>query len=399
MKKLYFVNNLFDDDENHIELFKVESERAERGAEDGIPENIVISLEQGAINFDEGQFVVEENNHYSKGGGEPEAKNIILQNNRLRNEIYSKYVESNRVEYRNGTSDIYSYHINIGHGNCSIIVFSSEGHNKIWMIDCSIWDYINRTNYAGNLEACFQHIKTKFNLQDIKLDKFLLTHTHYDHFNGINYLLNHEYIYDNTEVWINTYYSWPDQKYNRLLNRLTDLDVRYVEPKVSNSTDQIKILYPDCTILRKRPRIVTPQHRIVPKNKVNNSSVVYKINLGGKSMIFPGDIETDGWDNVNTCAQYLGGADYYCISHHGSINGHIRTRCPEEATIRFDMGRCCTRIQKCILMGRDGAYSGIFSTQVLNCFGNRLYRTDLDRNGNEPHFMELEWQNGQVIYY
>lgn len=399
MKKLYFVNNVFNDDESHVELFKVEVENTKGGTEDSIPVNIVIVPREGDIGLTEGQFVVEDNDgHYDKGGSEPEAKSLVLQNNKLRSKIYKKYVTSNNTEFRTGVSNVYSYHINIGHGNCSVIVFSREGQFKIWMIDCSIWDYTNRINYAGNLEACFQHIKTKFNLQDIELDKFLLTHTHYDHFNGINYLLNHQHINNNTEVWINTYYSWPDEKYNKLLDRLSNLNVRYIEPKTSNSTDQIDILYPNNTIVRKSPKISLQQYSIVPKNKVNNSSVVYKINLGNKSMIFPGDIETEGWNNINTCAHYLRDTNYYCVSHHGSINGHIRNRCPGGKTI-LDIGECCINMQKCILMGRHGAYSGIFSNQVLNCFRNKLYRTDIDSEGKIPHFMELDWQNAQVNYY
>ena len=44
-------------------------------------------------------------------------------------------------------------------------------------------------------------------------------------------------------------------------------------------------------------------------------------------MLFTGDIETEGWAYVSTCMPNLCKTTYYCISHHGSITGHIRSNC------------------------------------------------------------------------
>ena len=115
-------------------------------------------------------------------------------------------------------------------------------------------------------------------------------------------------------------------------------------------------------------------------------------------MVFPGDIEIDGWNLVLDCNPYDNKADYYCISHHGSINGHIRTKCPvfQAYTIQ-DIQHCTSNIKTAILMGREGAYSGIIAPTVKNCYGSRLHITSDDNNGKETIFLELDWKTGTVI--
>lgn len=99
-------------------------------------------------------------------------------------------------------------------------------------------------------------------------------------------------------------------------------------------------------------------------------------------MIFPGDIESGGWNRVN---QYKGGEiDYYCISHHGSKNGICCKR-----ILRDRIDECEVKV----LMGRDRAYSGIFCNQVKLDIGNTTYCTD----DKAIKFIEVDWENGNII--
>ena len=112
-------------------------------------------------------------------------------------------------------------------------------------------------------------------------------------------------------------------------------------------------------------------------------------------MVFPGDIETAGWELVTDCEPYDGQADYYCVSHHGSLTGHLRTVCPAYQNIS-DVACCTGKIRKAILMGRDGVYNGIIHPEVRRCFGPRLNVTT-DMNGTaETKFLELDWATGNV---
>lgn len=404
-KDLFFINEISAIDNNDLEARVTLFRQCE---EDGNDMNIeeskiikqkIIYLERN--NIKEGKFVYlkQENNKLLliNANNDKRAKQQILKNNKYRGNLIKKY---SKLEKKDDAliSNIYSYHINVGHGNCSIIVFKESDTYKIWMIDCSIYDFINKRSYKSNIESTFEFIRTKFSTK-IKIEKLFITHPHYDHYNGVNYLIYDKFIDKDTEVWINLYYSWPESKYNLLLEKFIDLDFKLVEPKCLNSNDIIKILYPQNTIFRVHPRRenVDLLYDIVPSNKINNSSSIIKLNLGEKSMIFPGDIEKDGWNKLQDCCRNLNDSNFYCISHHGSITGHKRSQCPLNMNIN-DISRCFnTEVN--ILMGRDKAYKGIFSQEVLDCFKNKIYKTDTTIDDKELQFIELNWSNKQVTNY
>ena len=72
----------------------------------------------------------------------------------------------------------------------------------MWMVECSGGDFTNKHNYSTNLDACLNSIHNKFAVGQIS--KLLITYPHYDHINGIEYLMKHGWIDANTEVWMNT---------------------------------------------------------------------------------------------------------------------------------------------------------------------------------------------------
>lgn len=402
-KELYFINdiiNLFNKEENIVTLFKV-SEHNDDDRLNYVKSEVIHIDKEELIDIEEGRFVYIDikDKKFINAGNDKIAKRQIFINNMLRGNLINKYMLPDSKITSQKTEEVHSYHVNVGHGNCSIIVFRSNSTYKLWVVDCSEYDFTNGTNYRKNISNCFEFIKNKYKLDNIIIDKLFVTHPHYDHFNGIKYLIDKEYLV-NTEVWINLYYSWPDSKYNLLLTKLKSLNLTLVEPKVSNSTSVIEILYPNNTILRTYPKNVQnyPYYSVVPVKKINNSSAIFKINLGGKSIVFPGDIEEDGWNDVMCCYPNIRNSTFYCISHHGSITGHKRSICPHKCSIN-DIEFCCYDKKINILMGRDKAYSGIFSQNVLNVFKGRVYRTDLDDNNQVPCFMELDWKNDKVKYY
>ena len=119
----------------------------------------IIYLERN--NIKEGKFVYlkQENNKLLliNANNDKRAKQQILKNNKYRGNLIKKY---SKLEKKDDAliSNIYSYHINVGHGNCSIIVFKESDTYKIWMIDCSIYDFINKRSYKSNIEQSIIHI-------------------------------------------------------------------------------------------------------------------------------------------------------------------------------------------------------------------------------------------------
>lgn len=326
----------------------------------------------------QGEFVYYNGESFQTAEDDPTTIMYTELNKQLINSIGYENYGNQPEEILKYISDVYSYHVNVGHGNCSIIVFCKDGKYNIWMIDCSVFDFTEKHNYRSNLNACMDYIRKNFRVG--KISKLLITHLHYDHINGIEHLIKNGWIDGSTEVWMNTQYPWKQPAYNRILLQLKALGVKFIDPVVGNSTQHINILYPNISFNKKNK---------APKDNINNASVLYQICLDGKSMLFTGDIETEGWETVSTCKPYLCDSTYYCISHHGSITGHHRNNCIPAGRIITTLADCADLTELQVLMGRDGAYKGVFSKKVTSAFSNIIKTEDA------AHYIEIEWSSGR----
>ncbi len=300
---------------------------------------------------------------------------------RIRDESYLKsYIDTiddeKRLNYFLGqlykAKDVHSYHVNVGHGNCTFIVFQINGEYQMWAVDCSGIDFLKRNNnaqYVLNVDKCLADIKAQYHIDEISV--LMVTHLHYDHINGIDYLIRNGYINSNTKVWMNILYPCKMATYNKILSKLLSLKCRFTIPVSSNSlTPNMEIKYPD-----KNFDVSNPP----PCNHINNASVLFLVRLMGKSMLFTGDLETQAWPGVKSIPDSI---DYYCISHHGSYNGR-----PHDVKYINQFNKCRCKI----LMGRDGAYSGIFCKTVLKEFSNiKITSPDIT-------YLELDWETGICV--
>lgn len=320
------------------------------------------------------------------------AKQNILEANKCRNNL-KKYIAYSSDDVKGVVSEVCSYHVNVGHGNTSIIAFKNNGMCRLWMIDCAYKEIKTWHSYRDNIDACFEHIKNKYDLQEIKIEKLLITHLHYDHISTVTQLMQEQYFADNFEVWLNNIFACSTKTYLDMVNELGKYakqpgkECKIIDPVVSSSQRAIKVLYPQTSYTGTRLKTANR----APDGKINNASSVFQINLAGHSMIFPGDIENKGWAEVKNYRYRIAIPDYYCLSHHGSINGHDPTVWCLPKCALFDDIMCCYGMKKAILMGRDKAYSGIFSLEVTNYFKPILNITE------EVHsFLELEWENEKI---
>lgn len=345
----------------------------------------------------EGCFVrLNDKGTIENANGDPDARRKRLAINLLRADIASMYRKpENKRNFP--VSDVRSYHINVGHGNTSVIAFRFNNETHLWMIDCAGIEIGTWNIYEDNITACFEHIRKAYNMSvEPKIEKVLITHPHYDHISSAAKLITENRLVLGAEIWLNRKFSFPSGCYQRFLQEINahKNELRLIEPLRKNSTANIRVWYPDFVVKGTKSGTVGR----APDGKVNNASVVYNIHLGGKSMVFPGDIETGGWDLVTDCEQYDGKADYYCVSHHGSLTGHLRTVCPASQNIS-DVACCTDKIRTAILMGRDGVYNGIIHPEVRRCFGPRLNITTDMNDTAETKFLELDWATGNVTRY
>ena len=293
---------------------------------------------------------------------------------------------------------IISYHINVYHGNCSVILLQFGGSYEIWMVDCSLSEKGEGNQFACNLEAGFKEIRRQLGMQEgdaLHIKRFFLTHLHADHYAGVEYLVNRGYIDGRTMCYWNFYYHMAGTKYLKTWQALINANVKFIEPIAGKGCEAFKFLHPECRIYRSKGTkgIKIKSSRVV--GTANNSSTVIKFSLGGKSMVFPGDIEQVGFKIMSgepPCQGNLSEIDYYAVSHHGSLNGHPMVPCMTKGAPN-PSPLCCVSLSvtRVVIMGRDGAYNGIYSPVVTSYWGGRnvLVKTE-----DAPHFVELDWGSG-----
>ncbi|HCU06188.1 MAG TPA: hypothetical protein DIC42_01200 [Holosporales bacterium] len=346
-------------------------------------------------NTSEGNYVKFLSNELTNANNTPIARRNLIYNNFYRGRLLKNQKEHVSDFGFKRNIEIFSYHINVGHGNCSLIVVKNKTTVKIWMIDCSDFDYKNRKYYNCNINTCLNYISQKFRLKRLQIDKFFLTHPHFDHYSGIERLINLGIINNHTEFYLNLHYCMPSKIYNHLLRNINILKPTIIEPISTFSTNNIEIWHPHFTTIRTfTSKYATCNYQV--EQRPNNSSVVYCLNFGEKSILFPGDLETEKWDTITHCPPNLKACDYFVISHHGSLNGHIRNHCPVKRSIS-NLSHCVKQDSTQILMGRDGAYQGIYSKQVLNDFNNIVY-SEKDPNSIGCQYIEIDWQTNQTTW-
>lgn len=147
------------------------------------------------------------------------------------------------------------------------------------------------------------------------VDAWFFTHPHSDHLNAFFHMLH---TYRGQFSFDAIYCCFPSLQYIRLEENAVTLDTFwYMEPKyypgkvVTVSVDDVytfgemefKVLYTvDCSI----------------KNNVNNnSSTVLKMTLGGKTVLFLGDLGEEGGDKLLAAKPDEIVCDYCQMAHHG----------------------------------------------------------------------------------
>ena len=413
-KALYFVNSIYKPIEGNkalVSLFAANTENEKKA--------IVIEIDRERLSMEnhkgeikEGWFVYYDNVGqflFRYGNLSPYARKQFRLFNELRERLTQRFLDAETANasipsqfYNKAGVNVTSYHVNVGHGNCSIILIQADELYNIWMVDCSVTDIGNWNNHTKNLQFCLNDIAKKLQLNDytkLHIDRFFLTHTHYDHYNGIEYLVDNGYIDSNTICYINLYYHWASKTYLRVLDKLKNVNVRFVEPISNNSNSIITFFHPECRLYRSNATVVCPpQHYRIVNSPVNDSSTVIMFNIGNHTMVFTGDLEQKGFkamSRATNCSPALNFLNYYIISHHGSINGHPDMPCMSPAISRSFPLICITNLlSKAILMGRDKAFHGIYSSKVVSYWSGLPGVLEyVERSSN---FLELDWGSGNV---
>lgn len=402
MKTIYYLENIrgVEGTKRYLTLFDTSNPESQ-------PFEVEVSIER-LIRNSNGDLWSE--NNYVYYNPESQGESVLTSANRTKvaRDAYNEYLAfqqwalsqaERRIEQRftqedyNDASRVMSYHVNVGHGNCTIIAIQLKTAIELWMIDCSTYDLSNHQSTIANIKSAFAQIASDFAIspKDLFLSRFVLTHKHYDHYSGMEYLINNNFIRPNTIIFSNYNYACTSQTILQIQKLIMQHNIHVVEPlTTTKGYAGMRFLHPECTIVAsKQHKSYARPHRYV--SKANNASVVVCIDVANKKMVLPSDLETEGFRQMTSkhgCRTDLFYCSYYCLSHHGSINGHPQMGCDPNNPLSCAMHH----LRYAILMGRDGAYSGIYNKNVVVPFwGKFLKYSQFDANGNTQAFLKIVW--------
>lgn len=383
--------------------------------EEGFPRSLSIVLNENQMHYyetnrpileDDFVWYYPDSNHMMRYANDaPVASEMRRESIALRQELMALEVkgESAWAIIRKKIDWVRSYHVNVGHGNCSLILTKYDNGYDLWMVDCSTYDHMIRRDYSVNLHQCLRDIAWELDVDEksLHISRFMLTHTHSDHYNGLRYLIKQGMIDSTTLMYVNTHYDCASPVWITIMKSLKGMKCKFVEPISGNLTNgAIRILHPECSIYMKSGSVPADKKRLcrVVAN-VNDSSVVYSITLQNREMTLPGDLQKSGFKEMSghaPCRGELSKTNYYIVSHHGSLNGHPDVNCMSKGA-PYPKPLCCVSqgVNKAILMGRDNAYPGIYSPIVIDHWDKTL--GVLEYTEQAPHYLELNWANDTVV--
>ena len=186
--------------------------------------------------------------------------------------------------------------MDVGQGDAAIIQFSN---GKTMLVDAG-----NRNRREDWGEKVVIPVLGHLGIQ--KLDWIVMSHPHADHIGGLVSVV--ESI--QADTLLDTYTGYGSWTYNHLIDRFINLGTIIKTPdagEIMQITPMESIHYfaPDSMFS-------------VNQRNVNNASIVFKLVMGEKSILFTGDLEHEGDNALLKFGEYLD-IDVLKVGHHGSI--------------------------------------------------------------------------------
>jgi len=186
--------------------------------------------------------------------------------------------------------------MDVGQGDAALIQFSN---GKTMLVDAG-----NRNRREDWGERVVLPVLNHLGIK--KLDWTVMSHPHADHIGGLVSVV--ESI--PTDTLMDTYSGYGSWTYNHLIDRYTELGTFIKKPK----TGEILQITPKESILFFAPDSIFS----VNQHNVNNASIVFKLMVGEKSILFTGDLEHEGDKALIQFGDHLK-VDILKVGHHGSI--------------------------------------------------------------------------------
>jgi len=175
----------------------------------------------------------------------------------------------------------------------------------------------------------------------------VLTHPQTDHMNGLRFIASQ---FHPKEFWYNGY-RVKNRAFMDLMKIVEEGKIRERLPADIRSVQEISGVKVELL----HPLSVKREGQLVENSVgMNNNSLVLKLSYGGRSLLFPGDLERAGEEVVISRAGSLLRSDILLAPHHGS-----RYSCSKAFLQRV-------RPQTCIISSGHGNYFGFPHPETLH---------------------------------
>lgn len=194
----------------------------------------------------------------------------------------------------------------------------------------------------------------------LHVDYLVLTHPQTDHMNGLRFIASQ---FHPKEFWYNGY-RVSNRACMDLMKIVEEGKIRERLPSDIKKVQEISGVKVELL----HPLSVKCEEQLVEKSGgMNNNSLVLKLSYGGRSLLFPGDLERAGEEAVISRAGSILRSDILLAPHHGS-----RYSCSKAFLQRV-------RPQTCIISSGHGNYFGFPHPETLHrirAAGSQVVRID-----------------------
>jgi len=194
------------------------------------------------------------------------------------------------------------YFINVGCADCTVLLLG----DKVVMVDC------HQGNTEDSEEDILDFIPNK------KVDVLILTHQHYDHFDGIQTLINNKI--EVSEIWESCYQrrhgdnSVKYDEWKDYIKLTLALNAKFYQPV--RSSDDFDVVGGAHFQFLNPPEDINDNDT----RKLHDASLVFVMRKGNDSILFTGDASDSALEDVFNTFK-LKKKHILHASHHGSING------------------------------------------------------------------------------
>jgi competence protein ComEC len=242
-------------------------------------------------------------------------------------------------------------YLDVGQGNSALVQFPGK---ERMLIDGG--GFSRSTFDVGRMVVAPFLFQSKV----LHVDYLVLTHPQADHMNGLRFIASH---FQPKELWYNGY-GVRNRSFTELMKIVEEKKIRKFLPsdlrsgrKISGV--QVELLHPSS--------VESKEQLLETSAGMNNKSLVLKLTYGGRSLLFPGDLERAGEEVVISRAGSLLKSDILLAPHHGS-----KYSC---STAFLEM----VRPRICIISSGHGNYFGFPHSETLKrlrAAGSQVVRID-----------------------